>query len=101
MILFGHFLTPQGARGGRGGETAETAVSFKAPHQTSGLRSQMMGPKQSTGSGSGRYTYESICIAVEMQPYSGALINRRHHHVGFHKAASEFQRPLGQSGSGR
>lgn len=68
MILFGHFLTPQGAVGDEdgGGAGSRTAVSFKPPHQTSGLRSQMMGPKQSTGSGSGRYTYESICIAVEM-----------------------------------
>lgn len=49
------------------------AVPFKPLYQSSSLRSRMMGPKQSTGSGSGCCACESICVAAAMQPYSGLV----------------------------
>lgn len=51
MILFGHFLTPQGDGGVLRKHISRGVVPFKLLHLSSSLRSRMMGPKQSTGSG--------------------------------------------------
>lgn len=108
LTPFGHFLAPQGVEvlHKRVCRVGKAAVSFKPLHQSSSLRSRMLGPKQSrkSSSGPGCYAYQSISIAVEMLPSSELLFSlhvapqqqfesstyqQQQNDVGNHKEASK------------